>query len=109
MFDLGPAEHTNELGVQFWLDRSLTKYAREPDINGTTLPDFVAWITLHPDGKRERLLTRNGAPVFATQKLEDAAVRIDMEKAHIRYGKEKNKSCAPKKRVYKSKRGMEQR
>lgn len=79
-----PPNHINEAGVLFWLQKSLTEWARREDIHGTSLPTVYCWLAKTPDGTLTYLLMDGESVVMETQSYEAVAVRIDMMKANIR-------------------------
>ena len=74
----------NEKGVKFWLDKSTTEYAQNPDINGTVL-DVVCYFIEEANGRRSRILVKNGEIIEEDQSLEGIACKIDIRKM-LKYG-----------------------
>lgn len=67
-----PPDAVNEIGVKFWVDKDLTRYA----INkGLSLVQVL--FVEEPDGTRTRLLVQNGIAVDEDQTLEGMAAKID--------------------------------
>ncbi len=81
-----PPTHINEAGIKWWPDRSLTEYARKPNLKGTTLPKVTVWFVEHTDGHRTRLITDGQTPEFENGKMEDIACHIDMMKLALEHG-----------------------
>ena len=69
----------NEKGVKFWLDKSMTEYARKPDSNGVVL-DVNCYFIEELNGRRSRVLTKNGKIIEEDQTLEGMACKIDVRK-----------------------------
>ena len=91
IFDTKP-DSINEKGVKWWVDKDLTKYAREPNPQGTTLERTTVFAVEEPNGHKTRLIVQQPEPpagckihqqwqeVFESQRLEDIAVHIDIMK-----------------------------
>lgn len=80
-----PPDGINSAGVKFWVNRPLTEWARQPDLNGITLPNLRAYAVEEVNGRRTYLLTDGDAWIFESQRLEDVAVHIDALKIQKRY------------------------
>lgn len=72
-------DFVNERGVKWWIDKSMTSYARSPDEKGTEL-DAVCFFVEETNGRRTRLLTLNGMIIEDEQNLEQMAMKIDIRK-----------------------------
>ena len=77
-FDKKP-DFINEIGVKWWLDDSITKYAQREDMHGTTL-DAACYAIEEPNGRRTRVLVCNGEIIEEDQLLEGMAIKIDLRK-----------------------------
>lgn len=75
-----PPDHINEQGSKFWLDKSLTQYARDPGRLGVSLNAVTALIVTDPQGITTRLLMEGQDVLAEDQSLESIACRIDMLK-----------------------------
>lgn len=73
-------DFVNEAGVKWWVDPSLTRYAREPNVRDTKLDDVICFYTEEPNGVKSRVLVRNQQVIFESQSLETIAVEIDKMK-----------------------------
>ena len=69
----GPPQHTNEQGVKFWLDLSLTQYARKKG-----LADVQVLLVEELNGHRTRLVAVASQPVFDSPSFEAVAVHLDI-------------------------------
>ena|SRR5665213_301078 len=83
-----PPSFVNPEGVKWWPDHDSTKWATREDVQGTTLSDVTAWFTLYPDGEKTRVLVINGQVEFASSRMEDIAVHIDILKVAKRYAEQ---------------------
>ncbi len=90
-----PPLFTNAEGVKWWLDEDSTKWARREDNYGTVLPTIVVFYVEEPNGHRTRVITDQSTnppeQVYASPRMEDIAVHIDMMKVALRYPAEKDK------------------
>ena len=84
-------DFVNELGVKWWIDKSSTNYARNPDFNDIVL-DVVCYIVKFPNGKFERVIVQNGEIEFSSQKIEDIGCHIDIMKTQKAFDKRENKN-----------------
>lgn len=62
----------NEKGIKFWLDRSLTDYAKRKGVT-----DIQVLLAMFPNGHTEWVIVRENCPIFASQVLETVACHID--------------------------------
>lgn len=74
-----PPFFINEIGVKWWKEEYLTRYAQRPDSFGTTL-DASAFVIERPDGYRCFVLLRDDKVVGDAQQSEAIAVQIDVMK-----------------------------
>lgn len=65
----------NDKGIKWWLDKDLTKYAR----NKPNCEQMIAYVVKEPSGELNRLLVENEEIIYGTQVLEDLCVHIDIE------------------------------
>lgn len=84
--NLGPPIHVNEIGTKFWVDVSLSKYARQKNLHGIAL-DYHVLFAETVDGHMSRLLVDSvtNDVLYDTQSLEAMSVHIDMVKAAKHY------------------------
>lgn len=73
-------DSVNEKGVKWWIDKSSTDYARNPDSFGTCLPEVTCWFVEVPSGEKTRLITDGTGVIYESQQLEAIGVYIDMLK-----------------------------
>lgn len=62
----------NELGVKWWLEKSLTQYAQHKGLSNTRV-----WLVEEPSGRRTRLLVEGDAILADDQSLEGMGIKID--------------------------------
>lgn len=73
MLDGGPPMFTNDAGVQWWHEKSLTQYAKSKGLQYVT-----AWKIKEPNGRMTILLIRDQEVLIEDQSLEQFACKIDM-------------------------------
>lgn len=78
-FDKEP-DFVNEEGTKWWVDRSTTKFAQQPDINNVRLPNVVCFATEQSNGYRSYVITENQQIEYAATGLEAIGVHIDIMK-----------------------------
>ena len=66
-----PPVYTNEAGVKWWFDPSLTKYCKEKELK------MQVFGVEHPDGKRTRVLVDKDGILEEDTSFEGMACRID--------------------------------
>lgn len=90
-FDDDP-DFVNDLGVKWWLDKSLTEYATREDGNGIGLSDITIWCVEKPNGYKTHIMTQGEEALYENQKLEDMAVHVDILKLNCHFDeKDSNK------------------
>lgn len=73
--------HINELGVKWWVAKSLMDWAyREPLGKAVSLKDFgyQFWAIEKPNSYRTFLVIKDGNIIYENQSSEAVAVRIDV-------------------------------
>ena len=70
----------NVEGTKWWIDKSTTKYAQQPDINKVQLPNVICFATEQINGYRSYVITENQQIEFTSQSLEAIGVHIDIMK-----------------------------
>ncbi len=75
-----PPDFTNEAGVQWWVDKSSTKYARSEQGSKPGLENVVVFLVKDNQGVLIRLIVEDNVPVYEHQSLEAIAVRLDVMK-----------------------------
>lgn len=85
----------NEEGTKWWKDDSLTKYCRNPDINGIVLNGTVCYVE-RADGYRTRVLVMNDKIIEEDQTMDGLGIKIEMRKFLI-HDHEKNPDVEPNK------------
>ncbi len=80
-----PPAFTNADGVRWWPDTDLTAWATREDVFGTTLSSVRVWFVARPDGEKTRVIVMDGEIEFASARMEDIAVHIDILKTAKRY------------------------
>lgn len=63
----------NEIGVKFWIDHDMQRYAKQKDIN-----DVQCLFAEAVDGYRSRLVVRCGKIIEESQSLEAVACFLDV-------------------------------
>lgn len=89
-----PPDFGNTEGTKFWLDKSLNRYARQPDQHGTTLENISCMIVHTKDGMRTRLLFDEDECIADIPDYEAVAARIDMMKFEKRCGEIKTQGVS---------------
>jgi len=77
-FDTEP-DFINDIGVKYWLDKSLTSYANRPDKYGTTLHGQIFFVE-HPEFGRNRIYIEDQKIYAEETSLESIAQKIDLFK-----------------------------
>lgn len=81
MFDFNTQpDAINEIGTKFWVDKSLTKYAREPNSNGIKLENVLVLFAQNVNGVATRLLMVDNECIVENGSFEAIACRIDFMK-----------------------------
>ena len=86
-----PPDFTNEEGVQWWIDKTLTHHARGEGVGGVKLPDIVVFLVKEPNGRMTRLVTRGQEILHDDQSFEGVASYIDMMKASKHFDERENR------------------
>ena len=80
-----PPDYTNDFGVKWWLDKSLTTYAKEKNFKGISLPNVQVFDVEEPNGNRTRLIIEDSKIIYENSGLEAIATYIDMMKVNKQF------------------------
>lgn len=75
-----PPDFTNEVGVQWWVDATSTKYARSEQGARPALENVAVFLVKDRQGVLTRLVVEDNTPIFEHQSLEVIAVHLDVMK-----------------------------
>lgn len=75
-----PPDAVNAEGVQWWVDKSSTQYARSSQGSKPGLENVVVFLVKDCQGVLMRLIVEDNKPVYEHQSLEAIAVRLDVMK-----------------------------